>query len=78
METDAKITQAAQLAATVFAAMGWTWADTEPHTPTIREIEKTYRDLLSHVGQSVGAEVSTGRLVVQRTKLGIEFLMELA
>jgi hypothetical protein len=72
-----KIKQAARLAAPVFAAMGWTWAMTGPHTPNIEEIEKAYRELASHLKDG-NDYCGSGRLSVRKSDLGTEFSMELA
>jgi len=68
------IDQAARLAAPVFAAMGWVWYTTSPHTPTIEDIKRLYRELYDSGLSAAG----TGRLTVERRASNVEFGIELA
>jgi len=75
---DLAIRAAAEVAAPVFAAQFWTWADTAPHPPSRADIEKTLHELCATLRpKSRHSRNGTGRLTVEQDEDGVKFFLDL-
>ena len=71
------IRDVAEAAALVFAVRGWTWVQTHPRTPGVEDIRELFTALHRDLGVEIGSRHGSGRLMVERTDRGVEFVLEL-